>query len=951
MALTQKQVSELYVAIFNRASEGEGNKFWQTSQTGAAAAKDMLATTDAKAYFGTSLDSNQAFIEHIYSNTLNKTYAQDKAGIDFWVNALNSGVSRGEVVASLVAAVANYSSSTDPVTKAAYDQFNNRVEVSNYMANTVEKAPANYATSTKFATTGLVVTNSASTVTAAKTSVDTMKPVPGQTFTLTTGADVLVMTTGDDTITGTVGTLNDNDIILDNSTTDNDVLNATITAASLKPTIKNIEKANLTWASNADMVFDAVNSTGNSFNVTANALAFSGNVAFNNLGTNNVAVDSKATGTLSLTNVVKSTVNAGAATAVTLTKGTSTVVGEKTSADITVNNNVTFTNTTAAGVENVTLRSTVEGAKVTGTAGASQIVDQLTVAGDKSITYNGVVTGEKIVNSLTAGKLTVESTDTAALNTSKINANLISLKGTAGASAVTVGNNQNFLFDNATAGALASFTAAAGVTNAVVNLETKANITSLNITGISTLNLDVKAATTIGTLVTDADNNVNITGDSKTTIGAMTGSTTVSIDASKLTGEFVVASTTANVATGIIGSSTAKNTISTAATTANVTVITGSADDTITAATTTGALTINAGDGKNTVDAKSVTTGTAKITTGSGNDTIDLSGLTTGKATVTSGSGDDKVTLGAAFTATTEFTFDGGAGTDTLVIGAVDLSLAKVFNLTSVEEMTITTGAKLAGSQLSGKAYAIKAAATGGTLNVDVVNPNAATAITTDLSGLNFSTSTTSNFSSVVINGIAGVADTIKATTMNDTITVGGTAKDTVDLTSGGADIITIANDASKYSTTADNMVSIKGFNAVASATAVDKLDFAAAAKAGTKSGVDVKAAITGNAGTESVLAGIDAKGILTISGIDSGKIDTIAEWMKVAELTVKDTISGAAGAAGDTLAFQFNGNTYVYNLKATGAVADDNIVELVGVTGITAVDAAAAADNTIFIG
>lgn len=29
MALTQEQVSQLYVAIFNRASEGEGNEYWQ----------------------------------------------------------------------------------------------------------------------------------------------------------------------------------------------------------------------------------------------------------------------------------------------------------------------------------------------------------------------------------------------------------------------------------------------------------------------------------------------------------------------------------------------------------------------------------------------------------------------------------------------------------------------------------------------------------------------------------------------------------------------------------------------------------------------------------------------------------------------------------------------------------------------------------------------------------
>jgi hypothetical protein len=29
MALTKTQVSQLYVSIFGRASEGEGNTFWQ----------------------------------------------------------------------------------------------------------------------------------------------------------------------------------------------------------------------------------------------------------------------------------------------------------------------------------------------------------------------------------------------------------------------------------------------------------------------------------------------------------------------------------------------------------------------------------------------------------------------------------------------------------------------------------------------------------------------------------------------------------------------------------------------------------------------------------------------------------------------------------------------------------------------------------------------------------
>ena len=54
MALTKTQVSELYVAIFNRTSEGEGNTYWQTSESDIKAAEFMLDSQDAKDYFGTS---------------------------------------------------------------------------------------------------------------------------------------------------------------------------------------------------------------------------------------------------------------------------------------------------------------------------------------------------------------------------------------------------------------------------------------------------------------------------------------------------------------------------------------------------------------------------------------------------------------------------------------------------------------------------------------------------------------------------------------------------------------------------------------------------------------------------------------------------------------------------------------------------------------------------------
>lgn len=177
--LSKADISMLYVSIFNRASEGGGNVYWQSQPDMAWAADAMLETDAAKNYFGASLNSNQAFIEHIYLNTLNKTLADDPQGIAHWVGRLNSGQTRGAVVAELVGVIKDYApggqyyNPNDAVTIAAYNQFTNRVQVSNYMADTVQDPPANWATATKFSPGGLNVTADAATVTAAQAAIVT----------------------------------------------------------------------------------------------------------------------------------------------------------------------------------------------------------------------------------------------------------------------------------------------------------------------------------------------------------------------------------------------------------------------------------------------------------------------------------------------------------------------------------------------------------------------------------------------------------------------------------------------------------------------------------------------------------------------------------------------------------------------------------------------------------
>ena len=183
--LTRTQVSRLYVAIFGRASEGEGNRFWQTWKADGASKPDMastatamLATDAAKNYFGGSLDTDQAFIEHIYQLTLNKTQSDDGPGIAYWVSELDGGKTRGRVVADLVEVIQAYApgglyyDANDPVTIAAYHQFSNRVAVSDYMAETVEDLPDNWDTVTRFGPNGLNVTHDPATVVIAKAIMD-----------------------------------------------------------------------------------------------------------------------------------------------------------------------------------------------------------------------------------------------------------------------------------------------------------------------------------------------------------------------------------------------------------------------------------------------------------------------------------------------------------------------------------------------------------------------------------------------------------------------------------------------------------------------------------------------------------------------------------------------------------------------------------------------------------
>ena len=192
MAITTQMrtdVSQLYVALFGRAPDGEGLGFWvqqlDAGQSMTQIADTMYATTPARAYYP-SFMTNGEIIASFYVNVLGRT--ADVEGAAYWTAKLNtSGATPGSVIAELINVVANYGG-TDPAGLESAALFNNRVDVAQWYGE-------QNGTITGATTILTAVTADPATVTAAMSG----SVASGQTFTLTTGVDTFTGTSGNDT--------------------------------------------------------------------------------------------------------------------------------------------------------------------------------------------------------------------------------------------------------------------------------------------------------------------------------------------------------------------------------------------------------------------------------------------------------------------------------------------------------------------------------------------------------------------------------------------------------------------------------------------------------------------------------------------------------------------------------------------------------------------------------
>ena len=538
-------------------------------------------------------------------------------------------------------------------------------------------------------------------------------------------------------------------------------------------------------------------------------------------------------------------------------------------------------------------------------------------------------------------------------------------------------------------------------TNATTDQQALAGlVVTLTGAGVKTLNLTASGDDSVAIINNTALTTINVDGAADLSLDVDLATALKTFDASAATGDVTVDVSNSAVDMTINGG--AGDDSLTADLSLNLTVDAGAGDDTVTFASVTVADldtfdTIDGGEGTDTLalsgagaDAFDASTKLAQITNFEAleitNDigtvsatVIDISkfGFNTIKLSdeLDAGAGTDATVTGitsggtviynevAASTDSLIVTMTGATGagttTDTLNVDfngnltADNYTSALILDIAGINILNIdandSLNTDLATTAAAG--YTLDISASGNDANVSAMNLTGTAGLTFSIAATATALSTFDASASsgdmvtdlqlfagtqgIVYTGSAGI-DTVTSTDFADLITLGA-----------GKDVYTIATN-NEHSTELA-MDKISDFDITG---AGDKLDLIAGILSADVTGVDVSgAAVAADSAVE-----INAKvkdGILTLSGDDASTIDTLGEWIDVVETAnVIDGVANAALAVG-AVAFEFDGNTYVYDSNSAGnttGAATTSVLELTGVTGVTSLSVANTADS-IFIG
>lgn len=550
------------------------------------------------------------------------------------------------------------------------------------------------------------VVNAAAYSSNVSNTVDSDKPAPGGTFTLTTATtDVIVGTTGNDTITGTTANLASTDVISDATSTDTDVLTLTLTAAAAAARIEGVENIVMNIAATGPVTTAAgtysgvKNLTINKADVIVGGSTIVGNkdVTVTGLEASKIAAVTTGAGTkaVSITQATTAgaTVNADASTGNVTVVGAGTVNAAASTGTVDVQGGITtaedakavVVNAAAAGQVNVGNTTATTGA-VTINAAAAKIV-QASVAGGATITAKGDKTTGVVLTAIDDSGATV-TTSYVGTSTAK---GVISLTGTGGTTTDVATVNATGEVD-LTLSAMENVTLSGNGAAATYTLTGAA--AKYIATGTNAVNLSGAASSFTGATVTGA-NNVKVTtaGAADIDLSKVTA-TSIELNSALASTKKVTVATGANVVLSvdqvngtIVAGAAAKATVNlstaddTAANGTTIEITAGALD----AATNITTLNLDATVGKFTATGTTLATdatlnvlGTKKVTLGTvavakainassstGGLEMTANGANTAKS-ITTGSAADKITLNQALV----FTVDAGNGDNEIVVSA-----------------------------------------------------------------------------------------------------------------------------------------------------------------------------------------------------------------------------------------------------------------------------------------
>jgi len=821
---------------------------------------------------------------------------------------------------------------------------------------------------------------------AAGTSI----PVAAGSFVLSTNADILNTTTvtaanrttaGDDLIYATTdATLTSADIIDGGAGNDTIFAGATAAAQTLAPVLTSIETLTLTQTpiNQRTLTFDATNVTG----LTSINIRNAGSVS----GSSGSVGESEV---IALTNLAKTTtvgIVGGTAIAGALAAGDFTgsqIAATFTSAAAADTQKIAISTKGVAGVltlataETVEITATGNGTSAANTIGtlAATAVKTLNIrgTGDLTVSASDMAATTAVNASTTTGKITFVAEaattsftftgGTGDTNVSGMSTGTVVVTTGAGADTIDLSANNSTSTivagagnDRVLVGAQANVTAAdsinggegvdtVAISDATVNGTTKTALATglsafelLETTAATAVTIDYNALGTYDSIRLSAAMGTTAAGTTAGTSGSASVTATMEnpdilVISAARTGQAGAAGSAGGQAGGNGGNGiTITPRIDNGGNTVNLNFV-GNADISGGAAGSAGGAAANVsigGTGGEAINAANIevlnitVTGTV-ASTGSA-DTVTLTG---GAAGGTGAGAGTAGTVGATLTVGTNATVN-----ITSALEGATAALNNNLELGTVIGNNVTINASTFAGKLTVTAASGNVSITGGTA-ADILTGGAGNDTISGGAGAD------------VITGGAG-GDTLSGGAGRDSFTIVTAAHSGTGTTTGvvSFDRISDFGKATVAATAAQvtAMNNVAAFQATATAQGgaeADLLDFAATSTlVATATGTNVAAAVT----TNPVVTGtISAKGIVTVAGAGASLVDTLAEWIGVANIM--------AGTTGNIAAFEFGGNTYVFQQDTGNA---DDVIELTGVTGVTGIvligGAVAAAVGDIFV-